>query len=161
MQAGRLREDLYYRLCTDRIETPGLRSQLDDRPDDLYFLVQHITAKIAGDDSCSLCEQAVQWINEKLGASYPWRGNFRELEQCVSSIMIRGQYTPVVSLTEAVTHANGDSWDNDALHSRLSADELLQRYCTWIYFKTGQYEAAARKLKIDRRTVKAKVNSEC
>ncbi len=35
MQAGRFREDFYYRLCADKIETPPLRAQLHDRPEDL------------------------------------------------------------------------------------------------------------------------------
>jgi hypothetical protein len=78
MAEGRFREDLYYRLCADRIETPSLRSQLDDRPGDLFFLAQHIAAKIAGDDADSLCHQAVEWIEKNLGSVYPWRGNFRQ-----------------------------------------------------------------------------------
>jgi len=33
----------------------------------------------------------------------------------------------------------------------------VQHYCHWIHQKTGSYEATARKLGIDRRTVKAKI----
>ena len=154
MKAGRFREDLYYRLCADRIETPGLREQLNHRPDDLFFLTRHVAKRLAGDDSDSLCDQAVQWIETNLGPDYPWRGNFRELEQCVSSIMIRGQYIP----GQAQRSSDQVPWVSDAIKSKLTADELLQRYCTWMYFQTGSYEAAARKLKIDRRTVKAKID---
>ena len=155
MKAGRFREDLYYRLCADRIHTPRLREQLDACPDDLHSLTQHLTRKIAGENSESLGQQACDWILKNLGPNYPWRGNIRELEQCVSSIMIRGCYVPVDPLT--ATAANAD-WTQDAVTCRLTADELLQRYCTWTYHHTQSYEAAARKLKIDRRTVKAKVD---
>ncbi len=157
MKTGRFREDLYYRLCADRIETPSLRQQLDDRPDDLHFLIQHITTKLVGNPSDSLCDQAIDWIGSNLGKSYRWRGNFRELEQCVSSIMIRGEYLPGQSIGHAPV-AGQNEWTHDAIDGSLTADGLLQRYCTWIYFKTGSYEAAARQLKIDRRTVKAKID---
>jgi DNA-binding CsgD family transcriptional regulator len=40
---------------------------------------------------------------------------------------------------------------------RLTADELLRRYCTYIYRQTGSYEETARRLKLDRRTVKSKI----
>ena len=155
MKAGRFRQDLYYRLCADRIHTPRLREQLDACPDDLHSLTQHLTRKIAGENSESLGQQACDWILKNLGPNYPWRGNIRELEQCVSSIMIRGCYVPVDPLT--ATAANAD-WTQDAVTCRLTAEELLQRYCTWTYHHTQSYEAAARKLKIDRRTVKAKVD---
>ena len=156
MKEGRFREDLYYRLCADRIETPSLRQQLNHRPEDLYFLIRHIATGLVGEDSESLCNESLEWIQSNLGADFPWRGNFRELEQCVSSIMIRGEYVPGRSAVDEST--NQQDWTRDAIQTSLTADELLQRYCTWMYFKTGGYEAAARKLKIDRRTVKAKVD---
>lgn len=156
MKAGRFREDLYYRLCSDRIETPSLRQQLDHRPEDLFFLIRHIVRGLVGEEADSLCDESFQWINKNLGDGYPWRGNFRELEQCISSIMIRGEYVPGRS---ARMQTEGEhAWVEDAIRTSLTADELLQRYCTWMYFKTGGYEAAARKLKIDRRTVKAKID---
>ena len=69
--------------------------------------------------------------------------------------MIRGEYVPGQS---SVSSLGRDDWVSDAIKTSLTADELLQRYCTWMYFRTGGYEAAARKLKIDRRTVKAKID---
>jgi ActR/RegA family two-component response regulator len=44
-----------------------------------------------------------------------------------------------------------------ARQGEMTANELLSRYCTLVYAQTGSYEETARRLAIDRRTVKAKV----
>jgi len=41
----------------------------------------------------------------------------------------------------------------------LTADELLRRYCTMVYAQTGSYEETARRLQIDRRTAKSRVDA--
>jgi hypothetical protein len=46
----------------------------------------------------------------------------------------------------------------DARDGRLTADELLARYVTIVYSKTGSYEETARRVGLDRRTVKSKVD---
>jgi hypothetical protein len=48
----------------------------------------------------------------------------------------------------------------EARSGGLTASELISRYCTLVYSQTGSYEETARRLQLDRRTVKAKVNSE-
>jgi hypothetical protein len=45
-------------------------------------------------------------------------------------------------------------------NSGFTADELLSRYATIVYHQTKSYEETARRLAIDRRTVKAKVDRE-
>lgn len=161
MAEGRFREDLYFRLCADRIETPSLRDQLQQNPDDLPALVRYVSRKLAGEDSDVLAEQSTEWIRKNLGDGYPWRGNIRELEHCVSSIMIRGSYLPTRSSKATVENAsvskNQPTWARSAVAGDLTADQLIQHYCQWIHQKTGSYEATARKLGIDRRTVKAKI----
>ena len=48
-----------------------------------------------------------------------------------------------------------------AMHdANLTADELVRRYCTVAYAQIGSYEKVARRLKLDRRTVKSKVDPE-
>ena len=42
----------------------------------------------------------------------------------------------------------------------VHADELLRRYCTLVYSETRSYEETARRLALDRRTVKAKVDED-
>src|SRR6266545_546409 len=40
------------------------------------------------------------------------------------------------------------------------AEEVLRRYCTLVYARTGSYEEAARHLDLDRRTVKSRVDPD-
>jgi ActR/RegA family two-component response regulator len=42
----------------------------------------------------------------------------------------------------------------------LTADQLLCRYCTLVHSQTHNYEETARRLGLDRRTIKAKVDPE-
>lgn len=157
MQAGRFRQDLYYRLCSDMIETPSLREQLDDSYEDLRNLILFLARREAGDEAEELAEQTYAWIDSHLGRDYPWTGNIRELEQCVRNIMIRNEYHPPrprddrsASALLAAEMAAGE----------LTADELLRRYCAIVYAQCGSYEGTARKLGLDRRTVKAKLADE-
>ncbi len=156
IQAGRFREDLYYRLCADRIQTPGLREQLDDCPEDLHALCIYIARRLAGEDGGSLAEQSIAWIQKNLGEDYPWSGNIRELEQCVGSVMIRNEYVPSDATREVVPHG-WPAWMHGIHRAELTVDELLQHYCSWVYDRTGSYEASARQLGIDRRTVKSRI----
>jgi DNA-directed RNA polymerase specialized sigma24 family protein len=41
---------------------------------------------------------------------------------------------------------------------RLTADALLTRYCTLVYAETESYQETARRLGLDRRTVRARVD---
>lgn len=156
MREGRFRADLYYRLCADRIETPTLRAQLADDPAELGTLLRIIAERVAGpDEAAALAEEAEGWIARKLGRDYPWPGNVRELEQCVRNVLIRGEYTP-----PQAPAAEGSGLAAALAAGTLSADELLRRYCTHVYARTGSYEESARRLGIDRRTVKAKIDPE-
>ena len=42
----------------------------------------------------------------------------------------------------------------------LTADELLKRYCTLVYAQTRNYRETARRLELDRRTVKSRIDAE-
>jgi hypothetical protein len=39
----------------------------------------------------------------------------------------------------------------------MTANELLSRYCTVVYRMTGTYDETARRMGLDRRTVKSKL----
>lgn len=167
---GKFRQDLFYRLCADLIATPPLRAQLDDAPRDLEALVRHLSGKVAGPREVGhsgfgqgdqavvdeLATEVLRWIHDRMPADYPWPGNVRELEQCVRNVAIRGQYAPPTSATTAPTGPTGPMADLVAKMEAgaLSADDVVRQYVGWVYQQTGNYVEAARRVGLDRRTVK-------
>ncbi len=154
MAKGRFREDLYYRLCSDQVVTPALAEQLADSPAVLRELVFYMARRVAGEEAETLAAEVLEWVAAHLPADYAWPGNYRELEQCVKNVLIRRNYQPA----QARVRNAVEQFAVDARAGRLSADELLTRYVTIVYSRTGSYEETARRLGLDRRTVKAKVD---
>jgi DNA-binding NtrC family response regulator len=154
MRKGQFREDLYYRLCSDQVTTPPLAEQLTDSPAVLSELVGYMARRVAGAEGDELAGEVMRWIKVNLGPDYPWPGNYRELEQCVKNVLIRRNYRP----SGAGTGGALEEFAREACAGRLTAEELLVRYVTLVYSRTRSYEAAARQLGLDRRTVKAKVD---
>ena len=153
LQEGRIRHDFYYRLCSDIVCTPSLHEQLLDKPDDVHDLVLFISKRIVGPEADAVTDEVVRWINEHLGRDYPWPGNIRELEQCVRNVLIRKAYEP----PRPPPRDAAQELLRDIRETRLTAEQLLRRYCTMVYVQCGSYEQAARRLELDRRTVKAKI----
>jgi transcriptional regulator with AAA-type ATPase domain len=155
MRQGRFRQDLYYRLCSDIIVTPALRDQLEGSPEQLRNLLLFITRRVAGEDEAAqLARQVEEWITANLGPEYPWQGNVRELEQCVRNVMVRNAYHP----QERAQTAPRESFLEAVASGRLTADELLAHYCTLVYAQTRNYQETARRLGLDRRTIKSRVD---
>lgn len=157
IKAGRFRMDFYYRLCADQIQTPSLFVRCQTDRDELRHLVEHLLGRILGDAACELASEFLTWANDKLGAGYKWPGNVRELDQCIRSWLIRKDYQPCTIAPQ--TNDSGDL----ATHlsqSKLTADELLVLYCKTKYQQTGSYVQTAQQLGLDRRTVKAKIESD-
>ncbi|MEY3459513.1 MAG: Transcriptional regulatory protein ZraR [Planctomycetota bacterium] len=162
IEAGRFREDLYYRLCADVIETPSLAAQTRDNPDMLHDLVTQIVERIAPSEKETLTAEVLDGIARCLPADYHWPGNIRELEQCVRNIMICGSYSPSNPL-HPVAETAPLPREILRLAQRMqsldaTADEVLQHYCRWAHRQTGSFEQAARRLLLDRRTVRAKAD---
>lgn len=156
MQAHRFREDLYYRLCSDIVEVPSLAERIADDPAELHELVAHLVGRIVGDGADALVDEILQAIDEQLGTRYSWPGNVRELEQCVRNLLVRRRYLPPRTNSPAA----GDPFEQLAEQMRqgqITADDLIRRYCQLDHARTGSYEATARRLALDRRTVKARV----
>lgn len=157
MHAGRFREDLYYRLCSDRIETPSLRDQIVDRPEALPGLVRLIAERVAGPEADALAAEVQTLIAEQL-ADYDWPGNIRELEQCVRNVLVRRTYTPRNKVSQQAHES--PEWIEEITAGKVTADELLRRYCTSVYARLNNYEHTAKQLGIDRRTVRSKIDAE-
>jgi DNA-binding NtrC family response regulator len=156
MQTGRFRPDLYYRLCSVVVDTPTLAAQLRDDPGELGHLLRFIAQRVAGDEEAdALAQEAESAIATHLGKDYTWPGNVRELEQCVRNVMIRGEYRPA---RPSAPTGPQEELAQPFLAGSLTAEELLRRYCTLVYAQTGSYQETARRLALDRRTVKEKID---
>jgi DNA-binding NtrC family response regulator len=119
--------------------------------------VRFLARRVAGEDEGeSLAAETEAWIDAHLGPGYRWPGNVRELEQCVRNVMIRGEYRPPGAGNPSARRRVAD----EVLTGALSADDLLRRYCTLVYADTGSYQETGRRLGLDRRTVREKIDPD-
>ncbi len=93
-KAGRFREDLFYRLNVVSIHLPPLRERTEDIP----VLVEHFVRKHS--KRLGIPEKRVPTDVLKALLNYNWRGNARELENC---------------LERALVLSRGDEFELDAL----------------------------------------------
>jgi DNA-binding NtrC family response regulator len=143
---GRMRHDFYYRLCSDVIRLPSLRERLDADPRELSLLVERIAYRILGEASPGVATDTLRVIAKDLPENYPWPGNVRELEQCVRSVLLTRAYKgDPLALTQEP--ASGNEKDARAARARM------------LYRESHNYGTVARKMGIDRRTVKKYVTA--
>jgi DNA-binding NtrC family response regulator len=154
IRAGRFREDFYYRLCSDQLTTPSLREQLDAASGELETLVAHIAGRLLDpEEAADFTRDTLAWIEQNLGSRYAWPGNFRELEQCVRNLVLRGEYRPAGPLVRG----SAEDWNVLIESGALTAEELMRRYTRIVFAQAGTIEETARRLNLDRRTVKARL----
>jgi two-component system NtrC family response regulator len=84
MQAGRFREDLYYRLNVVHIALPPLKV----RQEDIRILVNHFIKKYASERESAVPVIGVDQEVDRLFYDYSWPGNIRELENVIERVMI-------------------------------------------------------------------------
>jgi len=89
VQAGRFRQDLFYRLSVFPIEIPPLRERRDDIPQ----LVEHFVTQCAqrlNHPSPRLTQSVINQLK-----AYDWPGNVRELQNSVERAVILAQGRPL------------------------------------------------------------------
>lgn len=81
MEAGKFREDLYYRLSVAPLFVPSLRERREDIP----LLIHHILAKLKRriGKEVALDEEAIEVLQ-----GYHWPGNVRELENLLERLVV-------------------------------------------------------------------------
>lgn len=82
VQAGRFREDLYYRLHVIPIRLPPLR----ERGEDLLLIARALLAEFAQEEGKSY--QGFNAAVEAVFMDYPWPGNVRQLQNVVRNIVV-------------------------------------------------------------------------
>jgi two-component system response regulator AtoC len=105
VKVGRFRDDLFYRLNVVSIKLPALR----ERPEDIPLLVEHFLSKLSRKLGISITQ--IESDALRLLIRYHWRGNVRELENCIERAMVM---------------TDGDVVNSDALpeHVKGSIHEL-------------------------------------
>lgn len=150
MAAGQFREDLYYRLCSDVIQTPSLREQVAGNIDELGHLVGVLLQRNLGSSDRGTFEEVMDGIAGSVGPDYRWPGNMRELEQCVRNLLIHGHYVPP---TLGPPTSALDSLIEQMQAATATLDQVISTYTTSVYEREGTYARAGKLLGLDRRTV--------
>ena len=148
---GRIRDDFYYRLCSDRIEIPPLRTRIVESDEELPILLRHILKRLCGERGTELVDPVRQTIEKCLPRDYAWPGNVRELEQTVRRVLLRGDCAPDSASTDMAA-LTGLPAAVEA--GTLNMRELTAEYCAHLYAKLGTYGDVARRIGLDWRTVK-------
>ncbi len=156
VEAGRFREDLFYRINVVQVDVPPLRT----RGRDVLLLAQSFlrdAARRANKEIRGLSSRAA----EKMLA-YDWPGNVRELANCVErAVALTGHEEIVVDdLPESVRdyRREGFSLPTADVSELLSLGEVERRYVAKVLKAVnGNKTAAARILGFDRRTLYRKL----
>jgi two-component system response regulator PilR (NtrC family) len=95
VEAGNLRQDLYYRINVIELKVPPLR----ERKDDIPLLVRHILDYLG--DRAEISDEAMQALS-----AYDFPGNVRELENMLqrACALAENQQILLVDLPELMTH---------------------------------------------------------
>ncbi len=85
VEAGRFREDLYYRIHVVHLHIPPLR----ERKDDILWLARRLLEARAVDGAnASASPRSLSRAAEQALLDYPWPGNIRELKHCLERACI-------------------------------------------------------------------------
>jgi two-component system NtrC family response regulator len=159
LEAGRFREDLYYRLAVVACKLPPLR----ERGDDIILLAKDFLKRFGAQnkrDGLAFSPRAIQLI-----ADHPWSGNVRELQNRIQRgvIMADGQWiteedlelaSPAPSANPGDSKRVGGSNGASAAAGLKEARERLEREMVLLAMERndGNVSAAAKELGISRPT---------
>ncbi len=149
-QQGEFRDDLYYRLCSDVIEIPGLQQRIAENSGELRSLINGLIRRVVDAPDDALIDQIESQINACVPKGYHWPGNVRELEQCLRQICLSGFY----HIQQQASRITQSGFVVAEKAGEVTATKLMQQYCNYLYQKHNSYEAVARITHLDRRTVK-------
>ena len=168
VEAGRFREDLYYRLNVVQVTIPPLR----DRPDDIAPLARHLLGRIAlqpGLRPLGITDDALSLL-----VQYDWPGNVRQLQNalfraavlCDGDALTKSDFPQIATLARArVTPGGGGSLHGASGVTLFRADGNLRALeeieADVIRLAIGHYRGrmteVARRLGIGRSTLYRKL----
>ena len=154
-----MRDDFFYRLCSNIIELPSLRMRLAESPGELRDLVTHLCARIAGERPSSPSEVSGAHRARPGPRTTPFPGNVRELEQCVRRVLLTGALRACAA-TRRQRQRRPSALSARIERGELAADAAGRRYCEHLlYAREQSYVEVARITGLDRRTVRRHLTS--
>jgi two-component system NtrC family response regulator len=160
VEAGRFRQDLFYRLNVFRIDVPPLRERLEDVP----LLVNYFIEKLA-ERSLPVKTFSRQALSRLL--SYDWPGNVRELEHVIEQTIVTtsGSVVEPDNLPPQIVAHHDEPFTLDFDHHRrlpeLTAEftaRIERAYLERVLEKfRGRIELCARHCGLSRRSISEKL----
>ena len=153
IEAGKFRQDLFYRLDVIPVHIPPLRS----RPEDIMRLAQLFLERHASGERRTLSDGAMRALSRCI-----WEGNARELENVIErslAVSDKSELEPEdLLLPSGEVHASRNESAEDplgfAVSAQLTLRELEELYTKRVLLQTnGNKLQAAKLLGINRRTL--------
>jgi DNA-binding NtrC family response regulator len=118
INAGRFREDLYFRLNTIQVHLPPLRERLDDISELARYFLEELTARYRK-KGFEVSPEALQALHR-----YPWPGNIRELRHVMERAVLLARSSTIqptdLGLQPATSRANVlDEMDLESMEAHL------------------------------------------
>lgn len=157
VEAGRFREDLFYRLNVIAITAPPLRSRREDVP----LLVDHFLGIYCQKNGRSRLDVPAE-VMGKL-TDYTWPGNVRQLENVIerAAVLCRGDCLSLADLPEEIAAASAAAPSQLTFSVGTPLDEVEHRLIRETLKHTGGDKSlAAQLLGISTRTIYRKLGDE-
>ncbi len=162
VQIGRFRDDLYYRLNVVAVHIPPLRERKEDIPVLARYFVEKQSARF-GIPEKNIPDEVMQCL-----MNYHWRGNVRELENCIerSVVLSETDAIQVQSLPEHIREAGEvpvqDNTVEDITEDNLSIKQRTKNLEVSLIMKAlrrtkGNRTHAAKILEISHRALLYKI----
>jgi DNA-binding NtrC family response regulator len=153
IEAGRFREDLYYRLNVVNIHVPPLR----ERKEDIPLLVHAFLEEFSRENNKEI--EAIDKSAMQALHNYTWPGNIRELRNCIESavVMAKGEK---ITLDDLPPHiAAGDETDYVKIEVGTPLEDAEKAVIqATLNRENGNKTRAAEILGIGRKTLHRKIN---
>jgi two-component system response regulator HydG len=155
VDAGRFREDLFYRLNVISVTAPPLRARREDVP----LLVDHFLGVYCRKNGRQRLVVPPEVLTKL--ADYAWPGNVRELENVIerAAVLCRGESLSLADLPEAVAEAAAAQPSALAFPVGTPLEEVERRLIReTLKYTNGDKSLAAQLLGISTRTIYRKVD---
>lgn len=157
VQANKFREDLFYRLSVIVVQTPPLRSHVEDIP----LLVNLFLQRSAAGKHVTFSPEAIGALQE-----HTWKGNVRELYNiCERALLMRSTdviSAPEISLLLSMTptiQSNQSMASIPAMNGSKALDDVERDHIQQVLHETNHnISKTADVLGIDRRTLQRKMD---